>query len=596
MANTSRLQQFFLAFYGRAADPAGLNYWATQMDGRLKNQDVALAAALGSNDQAEFRTLYGNTPTVSSFTTAVYQNLFGRQAESAGIKYWQSRYEAGLKSGYSADNLRAVMIVWILDGAQGSDAVAVTNKSSLATEYSRQLTARSIGINNDDLPAMKSLFAGTGSDAWYESSAASLTESLASVSKNDTMEDKLTALAASTMQQPSPTSPQASIAYSKSYVLEYEQNTGNIVDSLTMTLTGDTFKGAFGAKLGTVTGVPAGLTAQLVKVSDTTARLTFSGFATTHTEAATVKNLKVVFSDADFSTVKAATVENAVRDNLVIGFIDAYLSESGGTMRSSASKITTSVSIDLSTDKISFGSGDGRLISGQATSITSIDLSDAVPGGPAGGAAGGGAGGAAGASVSFKGDEAANLYVASYVGDRIEGGDGKDTLVGGAGIDRFVFSSTADLNGVDRIQKFKVGAGGDILDFSAFLTKTGTTNIKTMNANAPSVAGNKWSSSDVIVVEGYNLKTAAAVAALFDTDGAGTRTGLLATPTSVSKAVLITADVIGDAYVWYMVKSANISATVNGDSVVTSSEIELVGVLEGVNTLTLVPMVAGNFG
>jgi hypothetical protein len=60
--------------------------------------------------------------------------------------------------------------------------------------------------------------------------------------------------------------------------------------------------------------------------------------------------------------------------------------------------------------------------------------------------------------------------------------------------------------------------------------------------------------------------------------------------------VLITADVIGDAYVWYMVKSANISATVNGDSVVTSSEIELVGVLEGVNTLTLVPMVAGNFG
>lgn len=594
MANTTRLQKFFLAFYGRPADPAGLNYWATQMDGRLKNDDTALAASLGSNDQAEFRTLYGNTPTVSSFTTAVYQNLFGRPAESAGIAYWQGRYEAGIKSGYSADQVRAIMIVWIIDGAKETDSVAIANKSNLATEYSRQLTARSIGINSDDLPTMKALFAGTGSDAWYASASASVTESLSSVSKNDTMEDKLTALAASTMQQPSPTSPQASISYSKSYVLEYEQNTGTIVDSLTMTLTGDTFKGAFGAKLGTVTGVPAGLTAQLVKVSDTTARLTFSGVATTHTEAATVKNLKVAFSDADFSTVKAATVENAVRDNLVIGFIDAYLSESGGTMRSSASKITTSVTIDLSADKISFGSGDGRLISGQTTSITSVDLSDAVPGGPAGAAGGGAAAG--GASVSFKGDEVANTYVASYVGDRIEGGIGDDTMTGGAGIDRFVFSSTAALNGEDRIQKFKVGAGGDILDFSAFLTKTGTTNVKTMNASAPSVAGNKWTSSDVIVVEGYNLKTPAAVAALFDTDGAGTRTGLLATPTSVSKAVLITADVIGDAYVWYMVKSANISATVNGDSVVTSSEIELVGVLEGVNTLTLVPMVAGNFG
>lgn len=592
MANTTRLQKFFLAFYGRAADPAGLNYWATQMDGRLKNDDTALAAALGSNDQAEFRTLYGNTPTVSSFTTAVYQNLFGRPAESAGIAYWQGRYEAGIRSGYSADQVRAIMIVWIIDGAKETDAVAIANKSSLATEYSRQLTARSIGINSDDLPTMKSLFAGTGSDAWYAASSSSLTESLSAVSKNDTMEDKLTALAASTLQQPSPTSPQASISYSKSYVLEYEQNTGSIVDSLTMTLTGDTFKGAFGAKLGTVTGVPAGLTAQLVKVSDTTARLTFSGVATNHTEAATVKNLKVAFSDADFSTVKAATVENAVRDNLVIGFIDAYLSESGGTMRSSASKITTSVSIDLSADKISFGGGDGRLISGQASSITSVDLSDAVPGGPAGGAAGG----AGGASVSFKGDEADNLYVASYVGDRIEGASGDDTLVGGAGIDRFIFSSTADLNGTDRIQKFKVGAGGDILDFSAFLTKTGTTNVKTMNASAPSVAGNKWTSSDVIVVEGYNLKTPAAVASLFDTDGAGPLTGLLATPISVSKAVLITADVIGDAYIWYMVKSANISATVNGDSVVTADEVALVGVLEGVNTLGLVPMVATNLG
>ena len=273
MANTTRLQKFFLAFYGRAADPAGLNYWATQMDGRLKNDDTALAASLGSNDQAEFRTLYGNTPTVSSFTTAVYQNLFGRPAESAGIAYWQGRYEAGIKSGYSADQVRAIMIVWIIDGAKETDAVAITNKSNLATEYSRQLTARSIGINSDDLPTMKTLFAGTGSDAWYESAASSITESLSSVSKNDTMEDKLTALAASTMQQPSPTSPQASLSYSKSYVLEYEQNTGTIVDSLTISITGDTFKGAFGGKLGTVTGVPAGLTAQLVKVSDTTARL-----------------------------------------------------------------------------------------------------------------------------------------------------------------------------------------------------------------------------------------------------------------------------------------------------------------------------------
>ena len=587
MANIDRLQKFFLAFYGRPADPAGLNYWASQMDGRLKSLDVALAAALGSTDQAEFRALYGNTPTVAIFTSTVYQNLFGRPAESAGLSYWQSRYDAGIRSGYSADEVRAIMIVWIIDGAQGTDAVAVTNKANLATEYSRQLAARSIGINNDDLPAMKTLFAGTGSDAWYAVSAPRVTEFVTLASQNDTMQDKLNALSASTLQQPSPLNQRASLSYSKNFVMEFERNNGTIVDSLTITLSGDTFKGSFGAKLGTVTGVPAGLTAQLVKISDTTARLTFSGAATAHTEAATVKNLKIVFSDADFNTIPAANIENAVRDNLVIGFIDSYLYESSGTLRSSISSFTANISVDLSTDKMTFGTSDGRLIAGQVRSITGADLSDATNGGATGPAT---------ATVSFKGDDAANRYVASYVGDRIEGGAGDDTLVGGGGIDRFVFSGTASTNGVDRIQKFKVGAGGDILDFSAFLTKTGTANVKTLIASAPTATGAKWASSDVVVVEGANLNTAASVAALFDTDGAGTATGVLITPTTVSKAVMITADVTGDAYIWYMVKSGNISATINANSVVAAADVTLVGVLEGVNSLALVPMVATNLG
>ncbi|NCV70128.1 MAG: hypothetical protein EBW55_05355, partial [Betaproteobacteria bacterium] len=51
--------------------------------------------------------------------------------------------------------------------------------------------------------------------------------------------------------------------------------------------------------------------------------------------------------------------------------------------------------------------------------------------------------------------------------DTITGGAGSDNLTGGAGADRFVFASTAALNGTDTLADFVAG-GVDVLDFSAF--------------------------------------------------------------------------------------------------------------------------------
>ncbi|NDA53152.1 MAG: hypothetical protein EBX66_12005, partial [Betaproteobacteria bacterium] len=51
--------------------------------------------------------------------------------------------------------------------------------------------------------------------------------------------------------------------------------------------------------------------------------------------------------------------------------------------------------------------------------------------------------------------------------DTITGGAGNDNLTGGAGADRFVFASTAALNGTDTLADFVAG-GVDVLDFSAF--------------------------------------------------------------------------------------------------------------------------------
>jgi hypothetical protein len=36
MANTDRIQKFYIAYYGRPADTVGLDYWATTLDNVLK--------------------------------------------------------------------------------------------------------------------------------------------------------------------------------------------------------------------------------------------------------------------------------------------------------------------------------------------------------------------------------------------------------------------------------------------------------------------------------------------------------------------------------------------------------------------------------
>ncbi len=52
--------------------------------------------------------------------------------------------------------------------------------------------------------------------------------------------------------------------------------------------------------------------------------------------------------------------------------------------------------------------------------------------------------------------------------DTITGGAGADLLTGGDGADTFVFANTAANNGQDTITDLTVGAGGDVLNFSAF--------------------------------------------------------------------------------------------------------------------------------
>jgi methionine-rich copper-binding protein CopC len=113
-----------------------------------------------------------------------------------------------------------------------------------------------------------------------------------------------------------------SLAYSTTTFTEAVANDGSITATSTITLTNDTFNGAVGDALGNVTNVPTGLTASLVKASDTTATLSFTGNATHHANANDIADLTVTFGNSDFAAGSAAGVTGATTSNLAIDFDD----------------------------------------------------------------------------------------------------------------------------------------------------------------------------------------------------------------------------------------------------------------------------------
>lgn len=123
------VQELYLAYFNRAADPDGLAYWMAVLD---DGSNTIANAANQFADSAEAHELYPFliNPDVSgeaAFITSIYQNLFDRDPEAGGLAYWESVL--------TPENAGDV-IFGIAGGAQGDDITALNNKIAVAELYS----------------------------------------------------------------------------------------------------------------------------------------------------------------------------------------------------------------------------------------------------------------------------------------------------------------------------------------------------------------------------------------------------------------------------------------------------------------------------
>ena len=136
MSTASQLQQLYVAYFGRAADPAGLDYWVAK--GTTTKEFAAHMHA-----QTEFQANYG-TQSTESQVNQIYQNLFNRDADSTGLLYWTKQIETGVLELASIAN----DLIWAVENGHGdaTDKLTLTAKSTTATAYTAEIRLSSDAI------------------------------------------------------------------------------------------------------------------------------------------------------------------------------------------------------------------------------------------------------------------------------------------------------------------------------------------------------------------------------------------------------------------------------------------------------------------
>jgi len=127
MATTSaQVQQLYVGLLGRAADKAGLDYWLNQLNATPATLTLENLRANIVNSQPEYKATFGSLSRVDT-VTKIYNNLFGRAPDAAGLTYWST----GAGATVNADQLTLAFIT----GASAADTQALTNKTVVAEVY-----------------------------------------------------------------------------------------------------------------------------------------------------------------------------------------------------------------------------------------------------------------------------------------------------------------------------------------------------------------------------------------------------------------------------------------------------------------------------
>jgi len=151
-----QIQLIYTAYFGRAAEPDGFNFWTPLLQENLNGDadgvpgfSFTQIADLFFN-QAETRKVYDlesgvtsttDLPSTADFLFDVYQNLFGRVPEPAGVLFWGNVLDSG-------EFTIGEVILKIVEGASAADEQALLNRIEAGLDWKD--AAEAFGVDEVD--------------------------------------------------------------------------------------------------------------------------------------------------------------------------------------------------------------------------------------------------------------------------------------------------------------------------------------------------------------------------------------------------------------------------------------------------------------
>lgn len=134
-ASLSKVQSLYVAYYGRPADPLGLDFWATVVDAHGGDVSVIMQ---DFGNSTEFQVRFGNLDT-TTLVNNIYLQTFGRNAEPDGLNFW-----VGVLANGSQTRIQVAQTIASL--ATENDLQVLMGRVELASAFTSNLATNPLAL------------------------------------------------------------------------------------------------------------------------------------------------------------------------------------------------------------------------------------------------------------------------------------------------------------------------------------------------------------------------------------------------------------------------------------------------------------------